>query len=192
MLDQLQKPRPGQCHFLERQTFEYQGVRFLGCTLWSAFDLYGPSSVPDAMSAAGNAINDYWSIFAAGGKLLEPGNTRKLHRKAVQWLDAELGKPFDGKTVVITHFAPHPNCVAPEHAGSELSPYFVTDLRHIMRRHPIAAWCYGHTHSNIRFVDEDSGCLVTTNQLGYPGERSRIEFGIAFDTGFRNDFTFEV
>ena len=192
MLAELQKPLAGRCHFLEKQTFEHQGVRFLGCTLWSAFDLYGIEGMRNAMSTAGNSINDYWSIYAAGGKLLEPSDTLKLHRKAVQWLDTELSKPFDGKTVVITHFAPHRQCVDQKHTGSALSPYFVTDLTWIMRKHRIDAWCYGHTHSNIRFIEEESGCLVTTNQLCYPSERSRTEFGIEFDSGFRNDFTFEI
>ena len=172
--------------------FEYQGVRFLGCTLWSAFDLYGIEGMQNAMSTANTSINDYWSIYAAGGKLLEPRDTLNLHRKAIQWLDVELSKPFDGKTVVISHFAPHPQCVDQKHAGSALAPFFVTDLTRIMRKHRIAAWCYGHTHSNIRFIDEESGCLVTTNQLCYPSERSRTKSGIEFDSGFRNDFTFEI
>jgi len=32
----------------------------------------------------------------------------------VSWLDTELAKPFDGKTVVISHFTPHAGCVATE------------------------------------------------------------------------------
>lgn len=192
MLREFQKPRAAHVHFLEKQTFEYNGVRFLGCTLWSGFELYGPDGIKNGMSTAGYSINDYWSIYGRGGKLLDPHDTRNLFKKATAWLEEELSKPFDGKTVVITHFAPHPKCVAEKYAGEALTPFFVSDLTHTIRKHKINAWCYGHTHSNIRFVDEESGCLVTTNQLGYPGERSGVRHGIVFDSGFDNNYTFEI
>src|ERR1035437_7288105 len=40
MLAELQRPywEHMDVHFLERSTVEFANVRFLGCTLWSAFD----------------------------------------------------------------------------------------------------------------------------------------------------------
>lgn len=188
MLDELRKSRGDHCHFLEKQTFEYKGVRFLGCTLWSGFDLYGQDGIKNAMSTAWYSINDYWSIFGSGGKLIDPIDTRNLFKKATAWLDEELSKPFDGKTVVVTHFAPHKNCIDQKHAGAALTPFFVSDLSLLIKKHKINVWCYGHTHSSLRFIDEESACFITSNQLGYPRERS----GIVFDTGFENNYTFEV
>lgn len=184
LLDELQKPFWEQfgVQFLERRCIEVAGVRFLGCTLWSGFDLYGRDSVDIHMAASRRSINDYWMIRAHEGRRLEPRDTRKLHQSAVRWLECELSKPFDGKTVVVSHFAPHPRCVAPQHQGSDVSPYFVTDLSRIMERHPIDVWCYGHTHTNISFVSE-FGCHVIANQRGYPGER---------DLQFQADFVLEV
>ena len=182
MLDELQKPFWEQLgvQFLERRSLEIAGVRFLGCTLWSGFDLYGRDNAEACMNVAKRSINDYWMIYAHKGKRLEPRDTFRLHRTAIHWLDGELAKPFDGKTVVITHFAPHPRCVAPQHQGSDVTPYFVTDLSRLMEKHRIDLWCYGHTHTNCDFVAE-SGCRVVSNQLGYTGERTRP------DTGFRHD-----
>ena len=180
MLAELQKPvkeHPG-VFFLDRHTCELNGVRFLGCTLWSAFDLYGANKADAYMAVAKRSINDYWMIYGKGGKRLEPRDTLKLHRTAIRWLDAELSKPFDGKTVVVTHFAPHRSCVAPQHEGSDVSPYFVTDLSRLMEKHQISVWCHGHTHTNNDFLAE-GGCRVISNQLGYPSEQSSI--------GFRND-----
>lgn len=73
--------------------------------------------------------------------------------------------------MVVTHFAPHPRCVAPQHQGSDVSPYFVSDLSWMIEKHKIDVWCYGHTHTNIRFVAEN-GCRVISNQRGYPGEQT--------------------
>lgn len=134
LLHELQKAawEEGGVHFLEKRTLELPGLRILGCTLWSAFDLFGADKASAYMSVAKRGINDYWMIYARGGKRLEPRDTLELHRKAVRWLDAELTKPFDGKTVVVTHFAPHRGCVALQHLNSDVSPYFVTDLARLM------------------------------------------------------------
>lgn len=157
-------------HFLERETLELPGLRILGCTLWSGFDLYGADQVDTAMACAGERINDYWMIRTHHGRRLTPRNTRQLHRKSVAWLDDELAKPFDGKTMVVTHFAPHQGCVPEKFQGSDLSPYFVTDLAWLMEKHKIDVWCFGHTHTNCDFVAEN-GCRLVSNQLGYASER---------------------
>lgn len=185
MLAELQKPAWEQAgtYFLEKRSIELNGVRFLGCTLWSGFDLHGPDKAEAYMAVAKRGINDYWMIHARGGKNLEPRDTLKLHWTAVRWLDAELSKPFSGNTVVVTHFAPHRGCVAPQHEGSDLSPYFVTDLSRLMEKHHIDVWCHGHTHTNNDFMAE-GGCRVISNQLGYPSEQASV--------GFRNDLVIEL
>ena len=60
--------------------------------------------------------------------------------------------------------------MAPQYQGSDVLPYFVTDLSWLMEKHRIDVWCYGHTHTNLSFVAEN-GCSVISNQRGYPGER---------------------
>lgn len=171
LVSELRKPsweRLG-VQFLERRTFELNGVRFLGCTLWSGFDLNGAGAPQQEALIAARGLSDYTAITARHGRLLEPADTLRLHRTAIAWLDAELGKPFDGKTVVITHFSPHRRCVAPQHAASDVSPYFVNDSAWLMEKHRIDVWCYGHTHTNISFIAEN-GCRVISNQRGYPTE----------------------
>ena len=167
---------------LERNTLELPGLRILGCTLWSGFDLHGEEKREVSMAIARNSINDYRLIGVNGNQRLDPQDTLELHRKSVQWLDQELATPFDGKTVVMTHFAPHRKCVAPQFEGDPLSPYFVTDLEWMMDKHPIDYWCYGHTHSNIEFV-AGNGCRVVSNQRGYMHENCE---------GFRPDRVIEL
>lgn len=89
------------------------------------------------------------------------------------------------KTVVVTHFAPHRRCVAPEHQGGDITPYFVTDLSWLMEKHRIDIWCYGHTHTNSDFVAEN-GCRIISNQRGYMRE------AMAGGTGFWCDLVLEL
>jgi len=177
LLAELRKPawENSGVRFLEMDAVEFSGVRILGCTLWSAFDLYGVGNIDTCMREAKRSINDYWMIKARGGQNLKPIDTLQLHRKAVGWLAAELSKPFDGKTVVVTHFAPHRQCVASQYENSVLAPYFVTDLSRLMAGYRIDVWCHGHTHTNNDFVAEN-GCRVISNQLGYPNEIAKSGF----------------
>lgn len=186
LIEELQQPvwaRQG-ITFLEQGTVEFPGIRILGCTLWSGFDLYGAGpKQTQAMATARANINDYWMIQGHSGKRLEPWDTLALFKCSLKWLESELCKPFEGKTIVVTHFAPHRRCVAPQHEGSEVSPYFVSDLSRLMADHPIALWCHGHTHTNNDFFDENC-CRVVSNQRGYPGEVAT--------SGFRPDLVIEV
>jgi predicted phosphodiesterase len=162
-------------HFLDCATYVQDEVRFLGCTLWSSFELRGQENAEDYMLIARNYINDYRVITGSDGDRLRPEETRQLHKQSVTWLERELARPFAGKTVVVTHFAPHPFCVAREHRNSDVSPYFVNDLRNLINRHSIALWAFGHTHANCDFTTA-SGCRVISNQLGYPKEQEYIGF----------------
>jgi len=171
LLHEMQKPiwQENGVEFLEKRTLELPGVRILGCTLWSGFTLFGTERAEIYMRHAKHSVNDYWLIHARQGKRLEPMDTWRMHRTAVDWLDLELAKPFEGATVVVTHFAPHRKCVAPQHENSYLSPYFNTDLAWLMKKHRIDLWCHGHTHTNNDFVAENE-CRVVSNQRGYPFE----------------------
>jgi hypothetical protein len=61
----------------------------------------------------------------------------------------------------------------------------------LMKRHPIAVWAHGHTHTNTDFLAE-GGCRVISNQRGYPSESRRAPDGTAAESGFRHDLLIEV
>jgi len=169
-------------HFLENNAIEIDGVRFLGTTLWSDFALYGNSN--DAMMAARQYINDY-SVIRGSSGFIKPQDTAEMHRKAAFWLDDELSKPFDGKTVIVTHFSPHRRCIATEFEGGALTPYFTADMAPMMTKYNIDLWTFGHTHYNVDF-EAENGCRVISNQRGYPNE---LRGG---DNGFRENLVIEL
>ncbi len=172
-------------NFLDNDVVEISGVRFLGTTLWSDFRLYEDEErIVHGLHEARYAISDYSCIRKSGG-FIEPRDTVVMHRNARAWLEQELAKPFAGKTVVITHFAPHRRCVAPEYEGEVLTPYFVVDMAPVMRAHRIDLWSFGHTHYNVD-VEVENGCRLVSNQRGYPSEwRSR-------HNGFRPELIIEL
>lgn len=159
--------------FLDNNVIEIAGVRFLGTTLWSNFCLDGDNeAMARSIQAAHDCLSDYSSIRKHEGRafgVIEPRDTIALHHEAAAWLARELAKPFKGKTVVITHFAPHRGCVAVEDKGKVLTPYFTVDMEPLMSRHRIDLWAFGHTHYNVDFVAE-YGCRVVSNQRGYPSQ----------------------
>ncbi|MHB1491445.1 MAG: cyclic-phosphate processing receiver domain-containing protein [Cellulomonas sp.] len=173
-------------HFLENDAVEINGVRFLGAMMWSDFRLYGEDEhQANSMQKAKSGINDYHKIRGQDGNPLDPRETVRLHNETAAFIDAELAKPFDGKTVVVTHFAPHRGAIAPEHLGNKLTPYFVADMSWLMEKHSIDLWVYGHTHNSTDFVAEN-GCRVVSNQRGSVHD---LAWG---DNGFREDLVIDL
>jgi len=160
-------------HYLDNNVLDLDGVRFIGSTLWTDFLLMGDDMrrVSRAMMAAKETITDFNAIIYGTTGWFTPGQSVALHQAARRFIEDSLGKPFAGPKVVVSHHAPHRRCVAPEYEDSELSPAFVSDLAPLMERHRIAAWIYGHTHTNISF-EVENGCQVVSNQRGYPGEET--------------------
>jgi predicted phosphodiesterase len=158
-------------HFFENDAVEIAGVRFLGTSLWTDFELYGAGEPADhAMQLASRFINDFRKIgFGDEMRNMAPEDARELNVQARAFLRAELAKPFAGKTVVITHWLPHPDAIQERFVGDRLTPYFCCDCRDIMSDFPIDLWVFGHSHGSTDFVDT-SGCRVLSNQMGYPHE----------------------
>jgi 3',5'-cyclic AMP phosphodiesterase CpdA len=153
------------------------GVRFLGCTLWTDFDLHGASGRALALGKYLDWLVDFRAI-RFGARAFAPQDSIDIHRRHLAWLEAALDAPFDGPTVVITHHAPHSGSIAAKFGTHPLNPAFVTDLDRLMGG-PVL-WIHGHTHTAFDY--RVRGTRVVCNPRGYPGE----------DTGFRADLVIEV
>jgi hypothetical protein len=94
----------GRVTFLERETSTVAGVRFVGCTLWTDYELFGDPA--EDMAHAEIAMTDYETIACRPGVRFTTNDARREFMPAVGFLQAELAQPFDGPTVVITHHLP--------------------------------------------------------------------------------------
>ncbi|MGH2861660.1 MAG: metallophosphoesterase [Solirubrobacteraceae bacterium] len=160
--------RGTQIHVLENDEIVIDGVRFLGCSLWSDFDFAGPESRANTMRICERLVNDYKQIHASDpDRPLRAQDTRDLHLASRAWLARRLAAPHDGPTVVVTHHAPLVRR-RPENPLMAIGGAFASDLSELMGRTQVDLWIFGHIH---RAVDtEVDGTRVLSNQRGYPHE----------------------
>ncbi len=186
--------------WLERETTVLKGVRFVGTTLWSDFDALGPSAadVP-VQKGVNHAVNLLAQQLKARDKafraanyyLRKTGTTRSgapwiaegVREQALvcqQWLRGALATPYDGPTVVVTHFAPSLHSADPRYGRTPGTAGFCNALDDLL---PLAhTWLHGHLHAPSDYVHH--GCHVVANPLGYARKGEQI--------GYRADFLIEI
>lgn len=182
--DARKKVKGTHIHLLENESVEIEGVRFLGATLWTDFCLFGAGEREKAMRDALD-LNDYWSILTAHSlegynrhkaTLLRPEDTLRMHKTSRTWLDRELEEAHAGKTVVVSHTAPHRGSLHPKWEYSPISPCFVSNLPGLVERADL--WIHGHTHDGFDYRVER--CRVVCNPRGYANS---ADLNPGFDPG---------
>lgn len=169
-------------HLLACDAVIINGVRFLGATMWTDFELYPEISPDEALGEAQRGLNDFRVIQMAGRRFTAE-DSRDLHLLERTWLERQLTEHWIGATVVVTHHAPAPESIQEPYRGQRLTPAFAADLRTLMTRFHPALWVHGHTHSPCDYVVGKT--RVLSNQCGYPREWTQAPgAGMA---GYRND-----
>jgi len=168
--------------FLEDGEAVIAGVRFLGCTLWTDFSLFGFDRWRSACDEAQATMVDYRRIRNSPAfRKLCPRDTALIHTRSRAWLKSKLEEPCAGPTVVVTHHAPHANSLAPAYRQDLISAAYATDLSELLGVVPRLLWIHGHTH---HAVDYPVGVArVLSNPRGYAGE---------ITPGFRPDLVIDV
>jgi Icc-related predicted phosphoesterase len=154
-------------HWLENEAVVISGVRFLGATLWTDYNLHGQQR--QSMKAAMLGMNDHrmiYTIDAAGHRgRYYPEDALSIHQESREWLEKELSTPFDGTTVVVTHHCPHPGSIHSRFTGDTLNPAFVSDLTSVIEHYRPSAWVHGHTHTSFDYVVSET--RIVCNPRGY-------------------------
>lgn len=165
-------------HFLENNEVTIDGVRFLGATLWTDFQLFGHSKQEQAMIAAKEGMNDYHQIlFGNLGEHLKPSTTLAKHRNSREWLTGALKRHHPAPTVVVTHHSPSALSADPRYRDDRLAPSFTSDMGDLMGE--MKLWIHGHTHHCVDY--ELGGTRVLSNQRGYPHENTTFDPGLIIE-----------
>jgi predicted phosphodiesterase len=145
------------------------GVRFLGCTLWSDFDFDGVGRREESMAICAAVVNDYRVVrYPPERRPLAPADTRAVHLISRSWLTDRLAAGHDGPTVVLTHHAPLIRGRPKRSLLRAVGGAFASDLSALMGGERAAIWVYGHTHRRADLnVD---GTRVVSNPRGYTRE----------------------
>ena len=162
-------------HILEHDTVELLGVRFVGATGWTTFELW-----PDpllAMTEAGmgrdphmNGARDYRFIRTGPDgvyRKLRPSDTAAWARQTRRWLHTTLAEPSALPTVVVTHHPPSARSL--EHGVRE--PLDATDANpwdDVVEASGAALWLHGHTHHPVDYMIGRT--RMFSNPRGYPGQ----------------------
>ncbi|MDN5842281.1 MAG: metallophosphoesterase family protein [Alcaligenaceae bacterium] len=168
-------------HLLDQGQIVLHGVRFLGTTLWTDFQLFGADKAAEAKAQAAAFMRDFQVVRNADGDIYTPDDSIALFEEQSAWLDQALDEPFDGPTVVISHHAPAPQSVHPRFADSLVSAGFASDCSALMGR--ASLWVHGHTHDSFDYSVR--GTRVICNPRGYC--RDGVNENPAFDPELRID-----
>ena len=169
--------------WLERETIVLHGVRFVGTTLWADFDALAPrgptASLADQLQARHKAFRaaDYYLRIAATTRGGAPFLAEQIREHALvcqAWLRAALAEPFDGLTVVVTHFAPSLRSADPRYGLRPGTAGFCNALDDLLPQADL--WLHGHLHCAIDWRDDSGRCRVVANPLGYEKKGEQAAF----------------
>lgn len=133
---------------LQRDTVEVDGVRFVGCTMWSPLE--------ERLDHLGG---DLISIPNFSGPIW-----RQMHQRDAAW----LGMTVQEGDVVITHHAPGWDGLKVDMQHNvrlmSLASGYMARMESLIEETQPALWIHGHTHVTREY--EIAGCRVVTNALG--------------------------
>jgi Icc-related predicted phosphoesterase len=170
----------GRVAFLERATWIYtsetgEQARFIGATLWTDFRLYGTPEI--SMEIARQRLEDFSVIKIERGyklRVLHPSDTVRLCATSLAFLRNELSRPFDGITVVVTHYAPSRRSIELKFQDDPLNPAFASDFEGLIRAYTPSLWIHGHVHDSFDYMI--GGTRVVCNPRGYFPDRLNPKF----------------
>lgn len=155
-------------YFLENNEIQIDGIRILGSTLWTDYNVVPGLDTYLVMKECGHALNDHRVIRIAGdNEYFSPKDARRIHIESVNWLKSKLNEDTDCRaTLVVTHHGPSELCQHIKYPVSPISAAFHSDLTQLVEK--ADCWVYGHTHSNLDVMV--GKCRLVSNQSGYPRE----------------------
>jgi len=170
--------------FLNCNTVVFDGVRFIGATMWTNYQLGAAdeNQVDFAMRMAADTIADF-RLIRKGDARFRPADALALFQSASAFIATELAKPFEGKTVVVTHHSPSPKSVHKRYKGDAINGSFSSDLEHLMQGpNAPALWVHGHTHDSFDYVVHGR-TRVVANPRGYTRAYSNGQENAFFNSG---------
>jgi len=174
-------------NFLEDESVVIGGVRFVGSTLWTDYEVLIRHNDPAlglrwAMDSCALGMNDHRKIKFRKDpwKRWRPQEARIAHLRSRAFIEQALSEPHRGPTVVVTHHAPHPASIPERFAEDVISSAYASDLSAVIEAGKPDLWVHGHMHDS---VDYDIGSTrVVCNPKGYSRENAAFVADLVVDT----------
>lgn len=156
-------------HLLEQGCFVHKGVYYLGCTLWTDFELFG--TMEWSMYEC-ERLPDFSSILQGDG-VLKPSRIRQYHRDSLIWLGGQLELYRQQPCVVISHHLPAWDAVPSRYYNDVMTPAFASELTDFILRFSPDYWLCGHTHDRVDLQVGNTRVLAApmgyVHENNYPG-----------------------
>ena len=171
---------PDNIHLLENETYELDGVTFLGATLWTDMNK-GDEITLWQMKSMMNDYRQITALYEDRGLYyrLQPERTMADHHCTMDYFRKTLTERREsGKSnpvVVVTHHAPTKLSVKPRYQKETImNGAYSSDLSEFILDHPeIKVWTHGHTHDNFDYIVGE--CRIICNPRGYKGYEQQAE-----------------
>ena len=182
---QLKAMMPVNVTLLENEIVEYEGVMFMGATLWTDLNKGDPITVHSikTMMTDYRIIQNFYPSTNLYHKLT-PEATVATHRESKKYFKLMMEEHKDKPFVVITHMAPSFASVNEKYIrDTTMNGGYASDLSEfILDNENIKVWVHGHMHDPTDYMIGTT--RVISNPRGYEGHEDTSEFDPAF--------TFEV
>jgi predicted phosphohydrolase len=157
-MEKVMSTLPKNVIYLQNKLIEFENVCVWGSTLWTKLS-----------PTIRHLMSDYKYI-----KGFDLEDAHILHEQATQSLKRAIleAKVRKKKLIVLTHHAPLDLMNGP-YLNEEKASAYATDLSRYFED-PVIGWLCGHTHQNIRLLQNGIPCMA--NCHGYPDEILRPPF----------------
>jgi Icc-related predicted phosphoesterase len=170
--------------FLEKDVVVVGGARFVGGLLWSNYELWAAGedeereTLVESRLVAAQEKPDYKRIYAdrPAGRLMSPWDSRRRHKETISFIRRELSRPFDGPTVVATHFPVHVGSLQPQYVGDHDQPRYLSDHCSLIEETQPDFWLHGHTHHAVSY--RVGRTVVSNNPRGYSHEKTGFDWAL--------------
>jgi Icc-related predicted phosphoesterase len=175
--DLLRSMLPSNVQLLDKDVFEYDGIVFMGATMWTDMNKNDPVTLWTVKSSMSDfrVIQNHYVEKGLYHKLL-PETTVAEHRKTLEYFKKTLDEFPERKFVIMTHHAPSHLSIDPHYIHeTTMNGAYVSDLSEFILDHPqIALWTHGHVHSKHDYVIGDT--RIVCNPRGYVGYENTSQF----------------
>ena len=163
-------------HLLENESIQIDDVQFLGCTLWTDFNLHNKAR--SAKNMATRYISDYDMIkYGASKRKLKSADIFKQHQRSLRWLSKQLKSAPIGKRVVVTHHSPSQKSLSNDSNYNVMSAAYASNLDDIVSESSADLWIHGHIHAHKDYMIGNT--RVICNPRGYidsPNDHFKSDF----------------
>lgn len=161
---------------LDNDFVEFNNVRFIGATLWTDYKLTGNQAL--AMFDAKSSMSDFRKIRDEMYRKVSPQRIAQLHMSSKNYITDQLGKPFDGVNVVVSHHAPSVVSIHKRYKenASHLNASYASNLEDLMDAKKVQAWIHGHVHDSFDYQMSANLSRVICNPRGYLGVQLNPDF----------------